>query len=155
MSRTARGSGCPADVEKSDGPHNPHYLFGDLAYPAAAPYAETMTRAVHLTGADLVGVPAGITVEGVYAVKLDGGKYPMLGDGNAESWAKGGYDAAVHPISDVDMPAGAMGEWWLVAKIIPKQTGLMTIQGIEVSYESGSRSGSTFYPQQAATNCTR
>jgi hypothetical protein len=117
-------------------------------------FAVVPNRSVHLTGAELVGVPASFTVDGIYAVNTDDGKYPMLnGDGNY--WRQMGYtDAILRPLTDVTLPAGSMGNWWLVAKVVPHATGKQTIQGITVAYASGWRSGSAFYPQEVGSDCS-
>lgn len=117
-------------------------------------FAVVPNRSVHLTGAELIGVPTSLTVDGIYVVNSDNGKYPMLnGDGNY--WKHMGYsDALLRPLTDASFPAGSMGHWWLVAKVVPHATGRQTIQGITVDYESGWRSGSTFYPQAVVSNCS-
>lgn len=114
------------------------------------------TRGVHLTGAELVGVPASVDVEGVYAINTDGAKYPVTLVSDQQYWAKRGYlTAKLYPISSVSLPQGSMGKWWIVAKVVPRETGQNIISGINVSYESGWRSGSSFYRQEAGFNCSK
>lgn len=119
-------------------------------------YFFTPTQAVHLTGAELVGVPDGFAVEGVYAVNRAQSKKMAVGAATQQDWDKMGY-AGVHlyPVADVDLPAGGMGDWWLVAKVVPDKPGRQTIQGIRVSYTSGWRSGSSVYREQVTTDCSQ
>lgn len=119
-------------------------------------YEFTPTRDVHLTGAELVGVPDSFTVEGIYAVSLTQSKKPALAGGTQQDWDKMGYSGArLYPVSTVDLPAGGMGDWWIVAKVVPHKPGKQMIQGIRVYYTAGSRSGSTVYNEQATSNCPR
>jgi hypothetical protein len=117
-------------------------------------YTFMPTRDVHLTGAELVGVPATFTVQGIYAVdRARSGQGVFIG-GTQANWDHDGYSGTrLHPVTDVNLPVGGMGGWWLVAKVVPHATGTQTIQGIRVFYTSGSRSGSTVYDQQAASDC--
>jgi hypothetical protein len=111
-------------------------------------------RDVHLTGAELVGVPATFTVEGIYAVNRAHSSQGVFIGGTQASWDHDGYSGVrLHSVTDVNLPAGGMGGWWLVARVVPHATGTQTIQGIRVFYTSGSRSGSTVYNQQAASDC--
>jgi hypothetical protein len=118
-------------------------------------YFFTPTRAVHLTGVQLVGVPDGFTVEGIYAVNRLKSKKIAVGAATQQDWDRMGYSGVhLYSVSDVSLPAGGMGEWWLVAKIVPSEPGKQTIEGIRVSYNSGWRSGSTVYDEQVTTDCT-
>ena len=112
------------------------------------------TRDVHLTGAELVGVPAGFTVAGICAVNTVQSKKMAVGAATQQDWDRMGYSKAhLYPVSAADLPAGGMGHWWLVAKIVPNKPGKQMIQGIRVSYTSGWRSGSTVYNEQVTTDC--
>jgi hypothetical protein len=53
-----------------------------------------------------------------------------------------------------NVPAGGMGDWWIVAKVVPHKAGGQMIHGIRVLCSSGSRSGSTVYNEQATSDCT-
>ena len=119
-------------------------------------YFVAPTRPVRLTGAQLVGVPGGFTVEGIYAVNRAQSKKTPVGEASQASWERMGYSSVhLYPVTDVDLPAGAtMGDWWLVAKIIPTRPGKQTIQGIKVSYSSGWRSGTAVYNEQVTTDCS-
>jgi hypothetical protein len=119
-------------------------------------YFFTPTRAVHLTGAELVGVPEGFTIKGIYAVNRAQSKLIAVGAATQQNWNQQGYSKAhLYPVTDVSLPAGGMGEWWLVAEIVPTKPGTQTIQGIKVSYNSGWRSGSTVYNEQVTTDCAK
>ena len=119
-------------------------------------YEFTPTRDVHLTGAQLVGVPDSFTVVGIYAVSLTQSKEPALAGGTQQDWDRMGYSKThLYPVSAVNLPAGGMGDWWIVAKVVPHKAGKQMIQGIRVYYSSGSRSGSTVYNEQATSNCSK
>lgn len=119
-------------------------------------YEFTPTRNVHLTSAELVGVPDSFTVVGIYAVSLKQSKQAALAGGTQQDWDQMGYSKTyLYPVSAVNLPAGGMGGWWLVAKVVPHKPGKQTIQGIRVYYTSGSRSGSTVYNEQAVSDCPK
>lgn len=119
-------------------------------------YEFVPTRDVRLTGAELVGVPDSFTVVGIYAVSLMQSKKPALAGGTQQDWDRMGYSQTrLYPLSAVTLPAGGMGDWWIVAKVVPHKPGKQMIQGIRVYYTSGSRSGSTVYNEQATSNCPK
>lgn len=112
------------------------------------------THSVHLTGAELVGVSGGLTIDGVYAVNARQSNLMVVGGATQQDWDRMGYSKAhLYPVSDVNLPAGGMGDWWLVAKIVPNKPDKQMIQGIRVSYSSGWRSGSTVYNERVTSDC--
>jgi hypothetical protein len=116
-------------------------------------YPLEATHGLQITGVSLVGVPSSYTVEGIYAVNIDGGKYAPFGGGTQSQWDDSGYGTArLYPVTAVNTAAGPSG-WWLVAKVVPHELGLQTIQGIKIDYKSGWRSGSVIYNESAASNC--
>lgn len=119
-------------------------------------YTFTPTQDVRLTGVELVGVPSTVSVDSVFAMNSESGKYIAIGEADTISWAQGGYATdPLHPVTDVALPAGRTGGWWITAKVIPRATGIQEIQGIRVSYTAGWRSGSTTFAMRIASNCSK
>jgi hypothetical protein len=119
-------------------------------------YPLAPSHSLRITGAELVGVPSTYTVEGVYAVNTDNGKYIMFGGGTQQDWTRMGYATAhLYPVTAVNLADGKWDGWWLVAKVVPHQPGLQTIQGIRISYKSGWRSGTVVFNEAAASTCTK
>jgi len=118
-------------------------------------YAFTPSRDVRLTGAELIGISDAFTVEGIYGINQAESHKPMFGGGTQQSWDRYGYsNDHLYPVSAVDLNASGTN-WWLVAKIVPRQAGKQAIDGIRVHYTAGGRSGSAVYNEKIVTNCAK
>lgn len=118
-------------------------------------YTFVPTQEVRLTRAELIGASDAFTIEGIYGINQAQNGKAMFGGGTEQSWNQYGYSKDhLYPVSAVDLNAGGTN-WWLVAKVIPRKTGVQTIQGIKVNYTAGLRSGSAVYNERVTTNCTR
>ncbi|MBR7836260.1 hypothetical protein KDL01_23485 [Actinospica durhamensis] len=77
-------------------------------------YPLSPTHSLHITGAELVGVPDTFTVEGIYAVNADNGKYPVLVGGTQVNWEQMGYSTAhLYPVTAINLADGKWDGWWL------------------------------------------
>jgi hypothetical protein len=110
---------------------------------------------IRFTGASLVGVDPGLTVDGIDAVKVDetpSGRILMAA--SESDWATLGQGITLRPVTDVALdPHSDKSQWWLVARVRSRVAGQAETNGIRITYTVGIRSGSVTFPYRTVSNC--
>jgi len=110
---------------------------------------------IRFTGASLVGVDNGLTVDGIYAVKVDETPFSRILMAATESdWATLGQGIRLRPVTDVTLdPHSVNSQWWLVVGVRSNVAAPLRTNGIRVTYAVGIRSGATTFPYRTVSNC--
>jgi len=101
---------------------------------------------VRFRAARLVGVPAGMKVLGMRAVRRTEPSTSYGWRGDLKSGM--GADLEFHPVEDVVLKPGTRfdEEYYLVVTVTATKKGEFHTKGVEVDWKAGGRSGTTFFP---------
>jgi hypothetical protein len=91
---------------------------------------------VRIRAVKLLGVPKGLEVIGVYAVRAEGG---ILGSGTRFN------RAALHPVTDASFDPGKPERWYFLANIRARRPGSYLTKAVDVSWTAGHRRGHTTF----------
>jgi hypothetical protein len=110
---------------------------------------------IRFTGASLVGVDPGLTVDGIDAAKVDetpSGRILMAATDS--DWATLGQGIPLHAVTDVTLdPHSDKSQWWLVARVRSQVAGQVATNGIRITYTVGIRSAAVTFPYRTVSNC--
>jgi hypothetical protein len=133
----------------------PQCGIGDIEYYGLAGFGETGETSIHVTKAEIVGVPVGLTILSVNAVSIDESQRVAIGWASEKDWIDQGYGTMpLHPVSDIVIdPTPVRPNWWILVKVQVAAMGPQSTQGLKLNYTSGGRSGVATYKYEIATAC--
>jgi hypothetical protein len=101
---------------------------------------------VHLVDAELLGVPPGMRVLGLYASRTFVGEGQSIGRIGA---VRGVPGVSLEPVSHAVLTPGEPERWYLLAHLRGTALGTHLTRGIRVEWRAGSEHGSATFAQRA------
>ena len=136
---------------------DPHCHIGDLEYYGLAGFGETGRDKIHVTKAELLGVPAGLQILAVNSVSIVESRKTAVGWASQKDWDAQGYNTMpIHAVSAIELdPTVNEPNWWILVKLKVEATGMQSTRGLKLSYTAGGRAGTATFNYEVATVCGR
>lgn len=128
---------------------------GDREYFGLVGFPVTGSQPVHVTRAELTGLPSGLRVAELAAVSVSETKAPILGGAAQADWVGQGYAAMpTHPVTDIVLqPKTTRPAWWLLVKVQVTAAGKQSTTGVKFWYRAGDRHGTATFKYQVGSDC--